>query len=181
MSDQLTRQTGARLLCVPPEFRGFDYQAMARQLADAQPGLDVCVVDDALPEGDPSMFPHLTDTDNPFQMVNDSFNMTLLVMDFMKGREIEIESDEEGGESDSKQSGEDRIYQLFKSSIDRDFRIMLDAMETTFPQLDLSEEYDLLDSAFWSLTRGDHYQIVLEAYRELGLSMLTTMMNYDPL
>ena len=53
----VTRQTGARLLCVPPAFRGFDYQAMARQLADAQPGLEVCVVDDALPEGDPSTLP----------------------------------------------------------------------------------------------------------------------------
>jgi len=53
----VTRQTGARLLCVPPSFRGFDYQAMAGQLAAEQPGLEVCVVDDSLPEGDPADLP----------------------------------------------------------------------------------------------------------------------------
>jgi acyl-CoA synthetase (AMP-forming)/AMP-acid ligase II len=51
------RQTGARLLCVPPIWRGFDYPAMARELAAGVEGLDVLVVDRALPEGDPSALP----------------------------------------------------------------------------------------------------------------------------
>jgi acyl-coenzyme A synthetase/AMP-(fatty) acid ligase len=51
------RQTGASLLCVPPIWRGFDYPAMARELAAGVEGLDVLVVDRALPEGDPSALP----------------------------------------------------------------------------------------------------------------------------
>jgi cyclohexanecarboxylate-CoA ligase len=50
-------QTRARLLCVPPVFRGFDYAAMARGLADGREGLDVLVVDDALPEAEPLRLP----------------------------------------------------------------------------------------------------------------------------
>jgi acyl-CoA synthetase (AMP-forming)/AMP-acid ligase II len=53
----VTRQTGARLLCVPGSFRGFDYPAMAREVAASQPGLDVLVVDPGLPEGDPARLP----------------------------------------------------------------------------------------------------------------------------
>jgi acyl-CoA synthetase (AMP-forming)/AMP-acid ligase II len=50
-------QTGARLLCVPPVFRGFDYAAMAASLAGTRPGLDLLVVEDALPEADPGELP----------------------------------------------------------------------------------------------------------------------------
>lgn len=50
-------QTGARLVCVPPVFRGFDYGAMAKELAGTRPGLEVIVVDDALPEAEPLGLP----------------------------------------------------------------------------------------------------------------------------
>ena len=53
----VTRQSGARLLCVPREFRGFDHARMAARLADAQPGLDVLVVEGELPAGSPSILP----------------------------------------------------------------------------------------------------------------------------
>jgi acyl-CoA synthetase (AMP-forming)/AMP-acid ligase II len=49
----VTRQTGARWLLVPRRFRGFDYEAMARELAAAR-DLAILAVDDALPVGDPS-------------------------------------------------------------------------------------------------------------------------------
>ena len=58
-----TRQTGAQLLIVPPEWRGFDYAAMGRELA-AEPGsngMEVMVVErgdaGALPEADPATLP----------------------------------------------------------------------------------------------------------------------------
>ena len=50
-------QTGATLFCVPPSFRGFDYPAMAHDLAAERPGLEVLVVDEVLPEGDPAALP----------------------------------------------------------------------------------------------------------------------------
>lgn len=53
----VTRQAGTRLLIVPPEWRGFDYPAMARAVAERNPDLDVMVVDGALPEGDPAWLP----------------------------------------------------------------------------------------------------------------------------
>ncbi len=53
----MTAQTGARLLVVPPAWRGFDYPAMANAIAAARDDLDVLVVDRALPEGDPSTLP----------------------------------------------------------------------------------------------------------------------------
>jgi cyclohexanecarboxylate-CoA ligase len=46
-------QTGARLLFVPPSFRGFDYAAMAREMAETRPDLEVVVVEGALPEAEP--------------------------------------------------------------------------------------------------------------------------------
>jgi cyclohexanecarboxylate-CoA ligase len=52
-----TRQSGARLLVVPPRFRGFDFEAMARGIAKEQGGLEVLVVDDVLPDGDPETLP----------------------------------------------------------------------------------------------------------------------------
>ncbi|MGH0037398.1 MAG: AMP-binding protein [Myxococcota bacterium] len=51
------RQTRARLVITPGVFRGFDYPAMARGLAEEIPGLDVLEVDRALPEGDPGGLP----------------------------------------------------------------------------------------------------------------------------
>src|SRR6185295_10994109 len=56
----VTKQTGARLLVVPTEFRGFDYKAMADEIAGALDGLDVLVADRSLPEGDPSSLPTWT-------------------------------------------------------------------------------------------------------------------------
>ena len=52
-----TRQTGARLLIVPREFRGFDHAALAAGVAASQPGLEVLVVDPQLPEADPAALP----------------------------------------------------------------------------------------------------------------------------
>ncbi|MGH9013329.1 MAG: AMP-binding protein [Acidimicrobiia bacterium] len=53
----VTRQTGAELLVVPPQWKGFDFEAMARGLARAQPRLEVLVVDRKLPDGDPASLP----------------------------------------------------------------------------------------------------------------------------
>jgi acyl-CoA synthetase (AMP-forming)/AMP-acid ligase II len=76
----ITGQTKARLLCVPPPFRGFDYPALARTLCgerSAQGGrrsrptrsepeasgggplheMDALIVDGSLPEGDPAALP----------------------------------------------------------------------------------------------------------------------------
>ena len=53
----IVRQTGARLLIVTGEWRGFDYEAMARELADENAGLEVLVAQRSLPEGDPATLP----------------------------------------------------------------------------------------------------------------------------
>ncbi len=54
----ITKQTRARLLCVPSVFRGFDYPALAQQLASERGGgLDVLIVDGSLPEADPGALP----------------------------------------------------------------------------------------------------------------------------
>jgi hypothetical protein len=53
----IARQTGARLLCVPPPFRGFDYPALASALASELSGLDTLIVDGSLPEADPRALP----------------------------------------------------------------------------------------------------------------------------
>src|SRR5688572_8268634 len=49
----ITGQTGARLLIVPSVWRGFDYQAMAEEVAAGSDGLDVLVCDRDLPDADP--------------------------------------------------------------------------------------------------------------------------------
>src|SRR5262245_4899876 len=51
------RQTRARLLCVPGVFRGFDHAALARTPARDEAGLEVLVVDEGLPDGDPAALP----------------------------------------------------------------------------------------------------------------------------
>lgn len=53
----ITRQAGSRLLIVPPRWRDFDFETMAREVATAQEGLEVLVADRALPQGDPSQLP----------------------------------------------------------------------------------------------------------------------------
>lgn len=53
----IVRQARTRLLIVPPEFRGFDFEAMARAIAKETDGLDVYVCARALPEGDPWSLP----------------------------------------------------------------------------------------------------------------------------
>src|SRR5436305_4003533 len=50
----VTEQTKARLLVVPTTFRGFDYKAMADEIAAGLDKLDVLVANRQLPEGDPS-------------------------------------------------------------------------------------------------------------------------------
>ena len=50
----IARQARTRLIIVPPTFRGFDFEAMARGIAAGTPGLDVLVADRVLPAGDPS-------------------------------------------------------------------------------------------------------------------------------
>ncbi len=50
----VTRQAGSRLLVVPSLYRGFDFEAMARGIAEGVDGLEVLVVDKDLPEGDPA-------------------------------------------------------------------------------------------------------------------------------
>jgi cyclohexanecarboxylate-CoA ligase len=53
----IAEQIGARHLFVPRVFRGFDFEAMAQQVAARQPGLAVHCVDDGLPSGDPASLP----------------------------------------------------------------------------------------------------------------------------
>jgi len=57
----VTGQAGTKLLIVPGTFGGFDFAAMAAELAAGSEGLDVMVVDRSgdhdLPEGDPSDLP----------------------------------------------------------------------------------------------------------------------------
>ncbi len=50
----VTRQTGAKLLVVPSEWRGVDFGAMAHGVAAEVPGLEVLLADRQLPEGDPA-------------------------------------------------------------------------------------------------------------------------------
>jgi len=61
----VTRQSGARLLCVPGVFRGFDFEAMARSIAAKQEGLEVLVLGGDLPDGDPASLPPLEASASP--------------------------------------------------------------------------------------------------------------------
>ena len=58
----ITEQSGASLLIVPTVYRGFDFEAMARELAADRPGLVVLVVDRDLPDGDPAVLPPVEPT-----------------------------------------------------------------------------------------------------------------------
>ena len=53
----ITKQTKARLLVVPSVWKGFDFEAMANEVAGEVDGLDVLVCDRSLPEGDASTLP----------------------------------------------------------------------------------------------------------------------------
>jgi acyl-CoA synthetase (AMP-forming)/AMP-acid ligase II len=53
----ITEQSHASLLIVPTVYRGFDYEAMAVDIAGQRQGLEVLVVDRQLPDGDPSVLP----------------------------------------------------------------------------------------------------------------------------
>jgi cyclohexanecarboxylate-CoA ligase len=65
----VTKQTGAQMLIVPSPWKGFDFEAMAREIAKGQPGLEVLVVDKKLPEGDPgSLPPAVTPPDDPDEL-----------------------------------------------------------------------------------------------------------------
>ncbi|WGL54080.1 AMP-binding protein [Nocardioides sp. BP30] len=53
----ITRQVGARLLIVPRSYRGFDHAAMAEDVRRRVDGLDLLVIDEAWPVGDPDRLP----------------------------------------------------------------------------------------------------------------------------
>jgi cyclohexanecarboxylate-CoA ligase len=57
----ITEQTGASLLVVPTVYRGFDFAAMAGEIAAGREGLSVLVADRQLPEGDPAVLPDADD------------------------------------------------------------------------------------------------------------------------
>ncbi len=57
----VTRQGRARLLIIPGEWRGFDFEDMARTIAAHQPGLEVLVANRSLPQGDPKTLPPAPD------------------------------------------------------------------------------------------------------------------------
>ncbi|MGA8724182.1 MAG: AMP-binding protein [Acidimicrobiales bacterium] len=53
----ITEQSGASLLVVPTSFRGFDFAAMAEEIAAARPGMQVLIAERALPDADPGGLP----------------------------------------------------------------------------------------------------------------------------
>ncbi|HEY4927661.1 MAG TPA: AMP-binding protein [Acidimicrobiales bacterium] len=53
----ITAQSEAALLIVPTVYRGFDFEAMAHEIAAERPALSVLVVDRDLPDADPSVLP----------------------------------------------------------------------------------------------------------------------------
>jgi acyl-CoA synthetase (AMP-forming)/AMP-acid ligase II len=61
----VTTQADAKLLVVPSEFRGFDFEAMATALAGDKGDMRVLVADKALPQGDPSRLPPLPEPADP--------------------------------------------------------------------------------------------------------------------
>ncbi|MBA2607843.1 MAG: AMP-binding protein [Actinobacteria bacterium] len=57
------KQARAKLLIVPTEWRGFDFKALADDVAGEVDGLGVLTADKQLPEGDPSTLPPSPSTD----------------------------------------------------------------------------------------------------------------------
>jgi len=69
----ITGQTGAELFVVPSTWKGRDFEAEARAIADGRPGMAVLVSDRSLPEGDPATLPPAptpaTPADSPVRWV----------------------------------------------------------------------------------------------------------------
>ena len=63
----VTSQSRARLLIVPPRYRGFEYGEMARELAGEIEGLTALVLDPGLPEADPAALPAPPEPTSPEQ------------------------------------------------------------------------------------------------------------------
>ena len=61
----ITKQTGARMIVVPSEWRGREYAAEAREIAADQPDMAVLVCDRALPDGDPASLPPIPAPSSP--------------------------------------------------------------------------------------------------------------------
>jgi len=57
----ITAQADSALFVVPSVWRGFDFEAMATQLAADQPAMRVLVADRTLPQGDPSTLPPISE------------------------------------------------------------------------------------------------------------------------
>ena len=53
----VTGQVRPKLFVVPGTWRDFDFEAMARSIAERQPGMSVLVADHSLPQGDPTTLP----------------------------------------------------------------------------------------------------------------------------
>ena len=65
----ISQQADAKLLIVPSVWNGFDFETMARDIADERAGVEVLVVDrnasgPALPQGDPQDLPPLDDPES---------------------------------------------------------------------------------------------------------------------
>jgi cyclohexanecarboxylate-CoA ligase len=58
-----TRQANANLLIVPSVWKGFDFEAMATEIARENGSMQVLVCDKALPQGDPTRLPAPPDPD----------------------------------------------------------------------------------------------------------------------
>ncbi len=66
--DFITAQAGTSLLVVPSEYRGFDHEALATDVARRHGSMRVLVSDRALPQGDPSSLPPLLDVVGPEEL-----------------------------------------------------------------------------------------------------------------
>ena len=53
----IAKQTGARLLVVPDEWRGFDYKTMAEEVVESVDAMEVVIATPDLPSADPSSLP----------------------------------------------------------------------------------------------------------------------------
>lgn len=60
----ITAQSEASLLIVPSSYRGFDFAAMAEEIAAGRSGLQVLVADRLLPDGDPADLPPVEEVPN---------------------------------------------------------------------------------------------------------------------
>jgi len=63
----VTKQAGAGLIVVPSVWKGFDFEAMATEIARDNGNCQVLVADRALPQGDPSTLPPSNDGDEPIR------------------------------------------------------------------------------------------------------------------